>query len=263
MESADLKALVKQTLHSGRSLRDYAVAKLPIAKYTAEIRATMHQGVQKLDEVFFQLIQNGVVTREALAKHLGLNLDSFIFNHVDILVREGYVAESNERYQLTESGVQFLRGETKEETLKTETFTMYWDEVGEVAVADLESRAFQPLYQNSKFKLEITHQGGLVGAALGDALAKSFNHKFKTDGLEFYQLVRLKNHKKEYAVYIAIFLSPPNATPEDWELEIRQFEKHNKDWELVLNRELTAVVNDRDGPWREQFAKWLVSKSVN
>ena len=73
--------------------------------------ATTNAGPDRLDKIFFGLLKNGVNTRKEIASRLGADRDSFVLAHLDILVREGYVRESGEEYEIAERGREFMRGD--------------------------------------------------------------------------------------------------------------------------------------------------------
>ena len=251
-----LEVMVNEARHSGREVIAYTWVGLPVYKYEVDLLASGQTGPRDLDKVFFGLIQNGVASREEMSERLGIEQDSFVFAHLDILEREGYVVEKDGRYELSKLGKEFKRGDYLEESLlRKEKFTFFWDEVSEHETGDPGNAKIQ---KDGKEKVKrLSHQGGLGRDQLVMKVADSFNQEeLQKQGknyspLEFYSIERWGVWKR-HAKYAAIFYKS-RTDSDDWEVELREM---NHDNELELCRDLTETAN-APKPWREQFCDIL------
>lgn len=253
-----LHELVKHVGHSGRNILACCWMRLPMYKYAAHVWAAHQSGPRQLDQIFFELLQNGVTTRSQLAECLGIDDNSFIFAHLDILVREGYVEEAENRYAMTEHGKKFVDGAFMEESFCSEKFTFHWNEVQESVVPKPNKTAKQ---SDGKGPVKwVKHQGGLAREKLLSVLAESFNHANRSKSMEYHSIDDSDrggfiNSKETNAEYIAIFYESTPNTSGIWRVDLRKVEG---DGEPVLCRDLTEAANDHDRPWRSQFEKHLL-----
>ncbi|MDD9884434.1 MAG: helix-turn-helix domain-containing protein [Gammaproteobacteria bacterium] len=247
-----LQDLVKHIGHSGRKILDCCWIRLPVYQYTAPVWAANKSGPQELDQILFELLKNGIATRRQLAKCLGIDDDSFIFTHLDILVREGYVAETDNRYAMTEHGEKFVDGAFMEESFRAVKFTFYWDEIRETVVSKPNKMSKR---SGGKEPVKwIKHHGGLNQEELPSVVAESFNKEKRSQSLEYHSINNSERggfikSKEICAEYVAVFYElPSNAGA--WQVELR---KMGDDGELDLCRDLTEAMNDHDKPWRNQL----------
>jgi len=257
-----LHDFVKHVGHSGRKILDHCWMRLPVYRYTAPVWAASKSGPRQLDQVFFELLQNGVATRRKLTECLGVDDDSFIFAHLDILVREGYVAEVENGYVMTEHGKKFVGGEFLEESFRSEKFTFYWDEVQESVVPEPNKPGGRG--KGKEQARWIKHRGGLAREKLLSVLAESFNQANQSKSMEYHSINDSDRggfikSKKINAEYIAIFYESAPNTSGAWRVELRKVEG---DDESVLCRDLTEAVNAHDKPWRSQFEKHFLEMTA-
>lgn len=252
-----LHELVKHVGHSGRNILACCWMRLPMYKYAAHVWAAHQSGPRQLDQIFFELLQNGVTTRSQLAECLGIDDNSFIFAHLDILAREGYVAETENRYTMTEQGKNFVDGKFLEESFRSKKFTFHWNEVQESVVPKPNKTGKR---SDGKEPVKwVKHQGGLNQEKLLSVLAESFNKEKQSQSLEYHSIDDserggLIQSKKIWAEYVAVFYDSTSNASGDWKVELR---KKDGDGELDLCSGLTEAANDHDKPWRNQFEKHL------
>lgn len=230
---------------------------LPVWRMTTDVWATEKTGPRQLDDIFFGLLQNGVNTREEIARRLGVDQDEFVLTHLDILVREGYVSHEQGVYDIAEKGRLFVRRDFLEDGLKKEKFSFNWCEAGAHIIGpDIQ------VVSDSKDGRKIKH-GTYAEDKLLDALPEHFNASKREENVVFYDIdSSARGHpffKKErvYAEYAALFYTPVQGEDE-WcvDLRVRNLDVRDDfgEREFPKHEELTRIVN-KEEDWRNKFGK--------
>ncbi len=224
---------------------------LPVYQCNIHVWATEPTGPRDLDKIFFELLQIGVTTRGQMADCLGVDDDSFVFTHLDILVRDGYVSEKENLYALTDHGNQFIDGKFMEDSFSPEEFSFFWDVMKHSAVE-------KPRNSNNQGK-KIEDKAVLDDRELLSILPQIFNKKNRAKSLEFYSINESERggkiyHKKMWAEYIAIFEQSKSTMDDGWQVELREIDAKGR---KILCRDLTEIANDRTKQWWQHFETYF------
>ena len=230
---------------------------LPFSKFTVTVWGTTETGPDKMDKIFFQLLRHGVNTRIAIASRLGVDEDEFIFTHLDIMVREGYVFLNSDKYGLTQKGEQFCGGDFKEERLqKHEKFRFVWNDVGN-RVEDIGSE--NNAFRSKKIGRKIKHADLPPQDELVEILKKHFNQVMTKEKVAFYNIdssgqgEAFHTRSKLYQQFAALFYAPKqgqDGVNDRWHLDLRVYS--DEDAKFILCNDIIKKVN-KDEYWREQF----------
>lgn len=197
-----------QNFHDGKELLFLKRILLPFHSFKLSVLARKRTGPEELDDIFFNLIQNKINTREQIAKRLGVDEDEFIFNHLDALIHAGYVSiEKENTYNITEQGRHFISGEFKEERFEKISFEFIWGNMMNRIETDVTIIENSKEDQYSRTHDKIKHSELPVNDALLTPLAKHFNKVKYKDGIVFYDIDISKRIKylRNYAEYVALF----------------------------------------------------------
>ena len=220
--------------------------------------ATTNAGPDRLDKIFFGLLKNGVNTRKEIASRLGADRDSFVLAHLDILVREGYVRESGEEYEIAERGREFMRGDWTEERLEKEEFSCCWNDI---------AMRIEPAakFSSPKDGHKIEHAEYPGEDELLNALAAHFNAGRRKQGRVFYDVDdaskpggRIK-HEEVHAEYAGLFyVSRDKGDDDGWRVDLRFRDSRIRGGEMIgkfpLCEALGKTANENEF-WRAQFKK--------
>ncbi|MDD9799406.1 MAG: hypothetical protein OXU29_02915 [Gammaproteobacteria bacterium] len=253
MTDSELKKLAQDANHfySGMKCCYAEWVLLPFRSVTTSILAMGKFGPQMLDEIFLGLLQNGANTRKKIAARLGVDEDEFIFTHLDLLIRGGYVVENQGVCALTEQGKSFVSGDYREERLqKIDKYKFYWGDMTAQIEADV--RIARKLDAR-----ELKHRQYLAEDDITDKLITHFNAENRENGVVFYDIAfpeggRRFHVKKRYAKYAALFYVSKENGNGLCRVDLRM--RNKGDSEFRPCKELSRAANE-EGYWREQFEK--------
>jgi len=260
MTNGELKKLVQDTrhFHSGMECRHAEWVLLPFRSFTTSVLAMGQFGPQVLDEIFLGLLQNGANTRKEIAMRLGVDEGEFIFIHLDLLIRGGYVVENQGVCTLTEQGKSFASGDYREDRLQKTRYRFFWGDM----TAQIED--IQIAKKSSAHELE--HQQYPAEDDLVDKLITRFNaeKENRENGIIFYDIAspeggRRFYSKKVYAKYAALFYVSKESENDLCRVDLRVQNKRSHKFDFC--EDLSRAANEED--WRDQFEKIYAKCTVS
>jgi len=249
MTDSALKSLVQDAryIHPGMECRHAEWVLLPYRSVTTSILVMGKFGPQRMDEIFLGLLQHGVNTRKEIARRLGVDEGEFIFTHMDVLIRSGYVVEHQDVCALTEQGESFVSGNHYEERLQKMGYEFCWGDMSAQIETDV-----QIARKSDAYKLR--HQKRLDEDDLTDKLIAHFNAENRENGMVFYDIAspeggRRFYDKKKHAKYAALFYAPKDGGRNLGRVDLRV---RSEKFDLCVA--LSQAANEEEC-WREQFEK--------
>lgn len=249
MTDSALKGLVQDArhIHSGMECRHAEWVLLPYRSITTSILTMGKFGPQRMDEIFLGLLQHGVNTRKEIAKRLGVDEGEFIFTHLDVLLRNGYVVENQGVYTLTEQGESFASGGHYEERLQKISYEFCWGDMTAQIETNVQIAKKLDAYQ-------LRHQKLIDEYDLTDKLIAHFNVENRENDMIFYDIASPERGRRFYdrenhAKYAALFYASKESGSNLGRVDLRI---RNEKFDLCAA--LSRAANEEEY-WREQFEK--------
>lgn len=247
---------VKYIHHPNKKGRYIREISLPFRRITTDVWVTETVGPGELDRIFFRLIQSKVNTREELAKYLGVDEDEFIFEHLEILIRDEYIKENAGKYSLTESGQGFYDGSVEETKHQKCEYKFIWSDIGN-CIEDEDG--FTNLSEKSSFPIEHGHIDPPSQDDLLEDLPEHYNNH-NEDGLIFYDITSSFHQERRSKPYVAL-LYINEKDENDWRIDLRVPSEGAPSEEntFIYCEDLTEKVNQNKN-WRERIKKFILAQ---
>ena len=248
MIDSSLKGLVRDAryFHPGMECRHAEWVLLPYRSVKTWILAMGKFGPQRMDEIFLGLLQHGVNTRKEIARRLGVDEGEFIFTHLDVLLRNGYVVENRGVCALTERGESFASGNHYEERLQKMGYEFCWGDMSAQIETDVQIARKLDAYK-------LRHRKHLDEADLTDKLIAHFNAENRENDMVFYDIASTEGRrfydKENHAKYAALFYVPKEGDNGLSRVDLRI---RNEKFDLCAT--LSQAANEEEY-WRDQFEK--------
>ena len=259
MTNTELQKLARDTedFHPGMKCHFAEAVFLPYREYTPDVWAIEKTGPRQMDKIFFGLLENGVDTQEKIAKQLGVEENEFILTHLDILIHDGYVAESanSDILTLTEQGLSFDSGKFQEKGLKKiKKFRFIWDDMTACIKPDIKFTKRQANYLKTVKHGEDPDEDDIM-----PILAEHFNKKRgEVEKVTFYNVAnpdvgqRRFPYRKKYAEYAALFYVSKKEQNDLCRIDLRI---QNDSGEFDPCKDLSDMASEKNSSWYKKFEK--------